>query len=521
MCPFGTTEYDESAYAPTLATLSTGTVYREMDKTKYQLSSQQNYHVMTLADNNVATTEETDLSVATNNDLIDKLGIGRDQSSALIIKASGLTTITLDNPIHSYYDFYKSESQYSKVKYADFDFDGLYDYEEINFSSRFVKEHDNKLLLPTIYECMIDSDKPYVREGFDVFESYYKDKPKAYGRMLNDIRILPIKSDPTSADSDEDGIADGAKPLSKTDDNYLGDNYIEDSHPLQFSYLYYNDRLMELKEIYPNAKFLFEEYNVSLTDFVEFQYESAWKLTDETVYKAPEPEQTRLYYKHKIHYEDMALPNREGLRFYCDINNYLLEDDFVSVFAFYDVSRSNSPTIEEAQYALKGTVFYDYAQDFVDASIQNNLDLTYIISKCIHECGNNGSVLSNGNTATSGLSKDQTVYNVYAVGATDKEGFTPTELGIERASNEGWTTMRLAIIGGAEYIAETYMTAGQYTNYTQNYCLPVYAETGNMGYQYATDMSYAYDEASSVKNKIFNLKGKEELKFLIPYFLEK
>ena len=68
--------------------------------------------------------------------------------------------------------------------------------------------------------------------------------------------------------------------------------------------------------------------------------------------------------------------------------------DEKGVFAFYRMkSLKNSAQFSTAKNLLKNTYFDQetridsYAQAFVDASKESNIDLTYLISKCIIESG--------------------------------------------------------------------------------------------------------------------------------------
>ena len=72
---------------------------------------------------------------------------------------------------------------------------------------------------------------------------------------------------------------------------------------------------------------------------------------------------------------------------------------------------------------------------------------------------------------------------MFGIGAVDhdavKQGFT-------RAKEEGWDTVKKAIVGGAKFIANSYINQGQNTLYKMRW------NPENPGdHQYATDISWA------------------------------
>lgn len=142
------------------------------------------------------------------------------------IIATGYHTIVLDAPITIGYreaaeDVKKNPQnleRYKKSGMADTDKDGLLDFQEINFE---IKAGDNELIqfdadgkmkdLPLALLCKLlydnsEKELTYVENGWKAFEDsiYYSD--------LSKIHILPIISDPTSVDSDFDGVNDKDDP---------------------------------------------------------------------------------------------------------------------------------------------------------------------------------------------------------------------------------------------------------------------------------------------------------------------
>lgn len=60
-------------------------------------------------------------------------------------------------------------------------------------------------------------------------------------------------------------------------------------------------------------------------------------------------------------------------------------------------------------------------------------------------------------------------YNYYNIGASSSTTISPVEKGLQYAKNKGWISPILAIDGGAEYIAQSYIKKGQNTVYYERF----------------------------------------------------
>lgn len=115
-----------------------------------------------------------------------------------------------------------------RLKYADQDNDGLLDLEELRYTygeNQIIRwDKDGKVVLPTFQDCFnFFSDKSYMINPLAQYASMDLS-------AFDEWRILPIKSDPCSYDSDNDGLDDalelevGTKVLSTdTDEDRLDD----------------------------------------------------------------------------------------------------------------------------------------------------------------------------------------------------------------------------------------------------------------------------------------------------------
>lgn len=141
-----------------------------------------------------------------------------------MILSCGLSKVNLDGPIdigayNASKIITKKNHDSSKFsKFADTDGDGLYDFEEVNFSSNLIKIKDGQLVLPTFGECIdyygIQEGKYYVSGGLDRFtdgfnEQYSENDLEEYLKYnFDDLIILPIISNPVAINSDGDEVDD-------------------------------------------------------------------------------------------------------------------------------------------------------------------------------------------------------------------------------------------------------------------------------------------------------------------------
>lgn len=178
-------------------------------------------------------------------------GVPVIDDESYIITSSGLKTAKLDKKVNEIYDEYllelnaplneKSNGLYDsedECEYTDTDNDGVYDFAEIDFSSKLLYYKNEKFELPTYEDCInaYGNEFFYVDGGLD---RYYEkceendiDKSDAL-RLLRKTTVLPIKSDPMSADSDVDGFVDYYEIMYHEDESDKGEIYY--LNPLKFN----------------------------------------------------------------------------------------------------------------------------------------------------------------------------------------------------------------------------------------------------------------------------------------------
>ncbi|PTI80779.1 autolysin [Staphylococcus xylosus] len=131
---------------------------------------------------------------------------------------------------------------------------------------------------------------------------------------------------------------------------------------------------------------------------------------------------------------------------------------------------------------------------FSEAAQTYDINEVYLISHALLETGNGTSKLANGGdvvdnkVVTDGPNK---YYNMFGIGAVDSDA---VKQGFITAKNNGWNTVKKAIVGGAKFISESYIDKGQNTLYKMRW------NPENPGvHQYATDVAWASHNATRIK----------------------
>lgn len=202
------------------------------------------------------------------------------------------------------------------------------------------------------------------------------------------------------------------------------------------------------------------------------------------------------------------------VQYYTDPSNFI--GSFRDSLQFADLSSSADIDVDEVnEKVLKGMgVLEGRAQEFAEAGRRYGVNEIYLIAHALLETGNGKSELA------SGLSyKGKTVYNMYGIGAYDK---CAKDCGTARAYAEGWTSPTLAIIGGAQFIGETYIHPHEKNNYTaQNTLYKMrwnpdgMVKSGYATHQYATDIGWAFKQTSKM-NELYSFLDRYKINLIIP-----
>ncbi|MFD1451537.1 SH3 domain-containing protein [Oceanobacillus sojae] len=208
------------------------------------------------------------------------------------------------------------------------------------------------------------------------------------------------------------------------------------------------------------------------------------------------------WYQISYNHRQWVNASEEDVLYYLDPTNFTNDDR--QQFQFLDLSKTSGASLIGLNNYLtgKGTLS-SQGQAFKDASKKHGINDVYLLSHAILETGNGSSTLAQG-VMYNGVK----VYNMYGVGAFDN---CAIECGAKKAYEEGWTTPYKAIIGGASFIGNDYVKAGQNTLYKMRWNPEGMDRYGYATHQYATDIGWAQKQVSTMYNlyQALNLRDLE------------
>jgi len=185
---------------------------------------------------------------------------------------------------------------------------------------------------------------------------------------------------------------------------------------------------------------------------------------------------------------------------YCmDPRNFL---NATNIFMFESLSFSTSHNLAGVNAILSGTfmtkeiangdgTMLNYANAFMSIGQSAGVSPYHLASRVRQEQGVNGTSAMISGT----YSGYEGYYNYFNIGAYGT-GNTVYTRGLSYAKDKGWNTRYKALLGGAEFIAKSYIGVGQDTLYFQKF--DVIAQGGLYTHQYMTNVEAAISESKSV-----------------------
>ncbi|MEI2402090.1 SH3 domain-containing protein [Niallia taxi] len=216
------------------------------------------------------------------------------------------------------------------------------------------------------------------------------------------------------------------------------------------------------------------------------------------------------YYWYKVNStQSWVNASKEDTTYYLNPDNFINTTvqsmQFLKLSAKADI---NDSEVNERILAGKG-ILSGKASSFITAANAYGINEVYLISHALLETGNGTSTLAKGVTVNG-----KTVYNMYGIGAYDGSAISS---GAQYAYNAGWFTPEAAIIGGAKFIAQGYINAGQDTLYKMRWNPGAAESTGKATHQYATDIGWASKQVTQIYN-LYSLLDSYILKLEIPKY---
>lgn len=204
------------------------------------------------------------------------------------------------------------------------------------------------------------------------------------------------------------------------------------------------------------------------------------------------------------------------IAYYLDPRNFLSYNG-VFMFLNHGYSTNVSYTEDAINGILSGSFMsgstcndgvHTFAQAFLDAGRESGISPYYLAARVIQEIGRSSSRSSYVNGSTG-------YYNYYNIDATGSDNLTNA---LARAKREGWNNDYKAIVGGAKFISDGYVSSGQSTLYLEKWDV-VNGGNGFYSHQYMQNIKAPVSEANTLYNT-YNKNGLtgSSMEFLIPVY---
>ena len=245
----------------------------------------------------------------------------------------------------------------------------------------------------------------------------------------------------------------------------------------------YIPSLVKLHNSHPNWQFRVYKPNIDFNYLLNIEYDGhykGWSLIEDTGryfdgYKSTDS--WSYNYLTDVFNHDYRgggsnwyAASKQVIAYYMDPRNFLNDKQ---VFMFETLSyNSTYHTTSGVEAMLSGTFMTGYANKehtktyvdaFMDAAKEHNVSPYVLIARVIQEVGAQGSTIVSGN-----VSGYVGYYNFYNINATGNQNEIISN-GLQHAKDMGWDSPYKAIVGGASFLADSYINAGQDTLYSQKW----------------------------------------------------
>ncbi len=267
-----------------------------------------------------------------------------------------------------------------------------------------------------------------------------------------------------------------------------------------------------------NISYVYTNYNISLNDMVNIQLsrEPALQMVNsnnqwEWRYAKITSDKQGYYYYPSANVttfvEDANVYNIIKDQLILNLDSSLSRNTDTYKYQFLKLSYVEGTTAQQLNSLFRPDgVLSGKGQVFIDAAKKYNVNPIYLASHAILETGNGTSPLAKG-IDVNGVK----VYNLFGIGAIDSN---PDGAGSQYAYSKGWTSIDLAIYGGAEFTSSSYINS----SYKQDTIYKMRWNPDRPGvHQYATDVKWATNQVANIK-KMFDQIPDAKLVFDIPVY---
>ncbi|MCD8381463.1 MAG: SH3 domain-containing protein [Clostridiales bacterium] len=318
----------------------------------------------------------------------------------------------------------------------------------------------------------------------------------------------------------------------------------------------YQTYLKKLHETYPNWIFVAVDTGLSWDDVVNGEYGSNSTIdynlngtTDDLLLNNHSGYYSSSSYSSTNHYKPIdgnhVSASRAAVAYYMDPRNFLTAK---YIFQFEDQTYSSVQQLSGVQKVLKNAadsssssskgLYYttkyvntsgetvslsslnsiygsDYSSIIYNVGVATDVSPYYLASKIVQETG----AVTTNQSISGTVSGYVGYYNFYNIGATASTTGTAVLNGLAYAKNHGWYNPILALYGGAEFLASSYISKGQNTSYYMRFNVSPDRYYSAYSHQYMS-ATYAVASESITTYNAYNASGAVSSAFLfyIPVF---
>lgn len=207
--------------------------------------------------------------------------------------------------------------------------------------------------------------------------------------------------------------------------------------------------------------------------------------------------------------------SKEIIAYYLDVRNFF--DDNIFMFMECSFDENNQVTASAIKATLAGTFMAtdEWANGIIAASREANASPIMLAARLKQEQGTNGNKIAHGT-----VDGYEGYYNPFNIGAYAHSGRGAVLNGARYAKEKGWYGLEAALIGGAKFIAKSYINVGQNTLYLQKFDV-IDGGNGLYSHQYMTNVGAPAGECSTLRKATITAGLYESsLNFIIPVYLD-
>ena len=290
----------------------------------------------------------------------------------------------------------------------------------------------------------------------------------------------------------------------------------------------FKSKIKQLQKTYPNIQILYTGLDWNTVIKNEYNYVHGRNLVSTSL--GDEWICQECKNNGKLYDSGLYCASEDAVKYMMDARNFLNTTDIFQFQKLDTAVGTDTAEIKKVLQMQKVTYLQNDEKSilaFATVAKNKKLNAYHLITRVIQEQGRNGnSVLSSGNGYTGNGYNEygKGYYNLFSIGAT-KSSSDPTYKiyinALDRAMNENpkWNSRDLSILGGGNFVGNSYIDVGQNTLYLQKF--DVYNKNGNLyWHQYMQNLFAAQNEAKTLYSsyQITGIQNSKDFVFIVPVY---